>query len=148
MLPEAEPNAESAERHTVGLFTLHLQPRDTGSSSVPMRLPIGVDFSPPFSLAYLTRLAIWSKSLLPTKGNPVPPWEAGGLEGQGVAGATSMTDGPHTGICGVGVAGDGKSSTGFVLGVAGDFTKRAMAAMGGAQWGTHWPPTKSWTKWY
>ena len=51
---------------------------------------------------------------------------------EGVAGATSMTDGPHTGICGVGVAGDGKSSTGFVLGVAGDFTKRAMAAMGAA----------------
>ena len=53
-----------------------------------------------------------------------------GLEG--VAGATLMTDAPPTGICGVAVAGDGKSLTEFVLGVAGDFTKRAMAAMGAA----------------
>ena len=49
MLPE--PNAESAERHTVGLFTLSSTEGHgiLHSSSVPMRLPIGVDFSPPFS---------------------------------------------------------------------------------------------------
>ena len=105
MLPE--PNAESAERHRVGLFT----PSSTEGHGILLRADAlahwrGLLPTLLVGVLYLTRLAIWSKSLLPTKGNPVPPWEAGGLEG--VAGATAMTDGPHTGICGVGVAGDGK----------------------------------------